>query len=537
MTTDSAPDRVPVLIVGGGVVGLSASLFLLHHGVRSLLVERHPGTSIHPRSRGINARSGEIFRQIGLFEEIQAAGSALQPAIGAYAGETLRHAIEPLPRRAADAPTPSFATAMGRAAELTPTPNCRCTQDIMEPVLRARAVERGADIRFNVELESFEQDEDGVTATIVERDSGVRRKVRCDYMIAADGVKGKTRERLGIGVTGSGALGNLLNVLLRVDLSDLVRGREFSQCLVENDEVRALWAAIDNHSRWTLHIVYKPERGESTADFPPNRCAELARRALGLPSPDIEVLGVVPWQPSVRVADRFKQGRVFLAGDAAHQMPPQGGQGANSGIAEVHNLAWKIAAVASGAAAPSLLDTYDVERRPVGLYAAERSGALVGRDGLPEVGPGGALPGMKKLGVGFFTGLGYAYNGGETPMVDAFDGKPGTRAPHAWVEVNGERCSTLDLFGKGWVLLARGTRWNEAARETARRRRCVIRVVTVGASGDVGGAEAWTAQMGLGEDEAVLVRPDGYVAWRSSGGSEDDPGQALDGVLAGVLGR
>jgi putative polyketide hydroxylase len=522
-------EQVPVLIVGGGVVGLSAALFLQHQGMRPLLVERHRGTSIHPRSRGINARSGELFRQVGLFDEIRAAGDALQPAVGIYSARTLVQAIEALPRRATGAPRPHLG--MGTEA-LTPTPTCRCTQDLMEPLLRARAVERGTDVRFGIEVESFEQDEGGVNALVVERETGVRREVRGDYMIAADGAGGPTRERLRIGTTGCGAMGNLLNVLLRVDLAELVREREFSLCIVENERVRGLWVAIDNHTRWALHIVYRPERGESPADFPPARCAELARHALGVPSADVDVLGILPWQPSVRVAERFRQGRVFLAGDAAHQMPPWGGQGANTGIAEVHNLAWKLAAVRAGKAAPSLLDSYDVERRPIGRYVAERSGALGGRDGLIDV-TGGGHP-AARIGQGYLMGLNYGYQPGEQPpILDDLDGRPGTRVPHAWVEMNGERCSTLDLFGREFVLISRDDLWQEATNTVSARRRLPLRAVAVG---DMKGAEAWAEQVGLMQGGALLVRPDGFVTWRTAVAADDRAG-ALDRALGAVLGR
>jgi putative polyketide hydroxylase len=525
--TDLPPERVPVLIIGGGVVGLSAALFLLHQGVRPLLVERHRRTSIHPRSRGINARSGELFRQIGLFDEIRAAGDALQPAVGIYAAKTLVEAIEGLPRRAPGAARPHLG--MGTEA-LTPTPTCRCTQDLMEPILRARGAERGADVRFGTEVESFERDGRGVTARLVERETGARREVRADYVIAADGAAGHTREKLGIGTTGCGAMGNLLNVLLRVDLAELVRGREFSLCVVENERVRGLWVTIDNRTRWALHIVYRPERGESPSDFPAERCAELARHALGIPSADVEVLGVLPWQPSVRVAEKFQAGRVFLAGDAAHQMPPWGGQGANAGIAEVHNLAWKLAAVLGGQATPSLLDSYDLERQPIGRYIAERSGSFGGRDGIIDV-TGGSHP-AAKIGQSFVMGLNYSYPAGDEPLlVENLDGRPGTRAPHAWVEVNGQRCSTLDLFGRGFVLISHDDSWTEAANAAVARRRLPLRVVTLR---ELKGAEAWAEQVGLAQEGTLLVRPDGFVAWRTAG-AVDDRADTLDRALHDVL--
>jgi putative polyketide hydroxylase len=529
--------EVPVLILGGGVVGLSAALFLLHQGIRPLLVERHPGTSIHPRSRGINARTGELFRQVGLFEEIRKAGAALQPAVGMYAGETLAKVVEPMPCRAPGDPQPHLG--MGLEA-ITPSPTCRCTQDIMEPILRARAVERGADVRFSTELESLEQDGDGVKATIVDRASGERLRVRAGYLIAADGVKGATRARLGIGRTGRGVMGHLLNVLLRVELEDLVRGRELSMCLVENAHLRGLWVAIDNGARWALHIVYRPERGETPADFPPERCVALARHALGISGAEIEVLGILPWQPSVQVAERFREGRVFLAGDSAHEMPPWAGQGANTGIAEVHNLAWKLAAVLRQQAKPRLLDTYERERRPIGRFAAECSARAGGRDGLIELAADGRHPLASRGGFAAISGLGYAYGGGEEArIVETFDAQPGTRAPHGWVEIGGERSSMLDLFGGGFVLITgpvESGAWRAGAEAVAARRGIKLRAVAV-AEGAIGGAEAWAEQVRLEDRGAILVRPDGYVAWRAERPTQEERGaeRAIDAAVQECL--
>jgi putative polyketide hydroxylase len=541
MTPPLSPVRVPVLILGGGVVGLSAALLLLHHGVRPLLVERHPGTSIHPRSRGINARSGEIFRQIGVFDEIEAAGSALQPAGGILRGESLFGALAQVPRRSLDAPDAAEARrGVGKGmAQWTPTPSARCTQDILEPILRARALERGGDLRFATQLDSFTQDDDGVTAWLVDRTTGARTEVRADYLIAADGVKGDTRERIGIGASGPGAFGDLLNVLLEVDLADFVQGREPSQVMIENDEVSAVLVSIDNRSRWALHIVYRPDQGQTAAHFPPERCQQLARAALGLPDVPIEVVGILPWQPSVRIAERLRTGRVFLAGDAAHEMPPWGGQGANSGIAEVHNLAWKLSAVLRGTASASLLDTYESERLPIGRFAAERSGDAAGRHGLPRVGSDGAPAALETMGRMFLIGFGYVYGEPEDlGKIESFDGRVGSRVPHAWIESSGARSSTLDLFGRGFVLVGRGAGWNEAVRALAESDAIALEMVTVGEKGTLGGADAWAEEIRLTEGNALLVRPDGFVAWRSDTAPGGEPrARELRAAVLGALGR
>ena len=288
----------------------------------------------------------------------------------------------PAEQRAALAGMGSFA----KFAALSPTSGSRGTQDLIEPVLRTAAEARGGDLRFHTELASFTQDADGVTATLLDRATGAERTVRAEYMIAADGANTRIRAALGVPTTGRGPLGHFLNVLFRADLTDLVRGREFSLCRIDRPEVTGLFASIDNATRWVFHIAYDPAHGEVPADYPEQRCIDLIRAALGLPDVAIEIVGILPWEAAVRVAQTFQVGRVFLAGDAAHQMPPWGGQGANTGVADAHNLAWKLAAVLQGCADPALLATYDAERRPVGTVAAEESGQAADERGLFTIG-------------------------------------------------------------------------------------------------------------------------------------------------------
>lgn len=541
--------RVPVLVLGGGIVGLSASLFLLHQGVRPLVVERHAGTSIHPRSRGVNARTMELYREIGVDDAVRKAGEALAPAIGIYQGSTLAEVlatIEPRPAPLDVAPGAMF------VKDASPALPARCTQDLLEPILVAAARERGADVFFSTEVGALEQDDTGVTVTMTDRATGAARAVRADYVIAADGAGGKTRGRLGIGATGSGVHGHLLNILFRADLAARVKNRELSLCRIDRPEVTGLFVSIDNAERWAFHAAYHPERGESPSDYPPERCVELIRIALGMPDVAIEILGILPWQSAVRVAERFADGRVFLAGDAAHQMPPWGGQGANTGIADVHNLAWKLAAVLAGRADPALLATYDVERRPVGLRAAEESAEAGDATGLIALGgdKGRMMAAMMER-MPRLLGYGYEYasaavspeRDGAAPRADApfgLDGRPGTRAPHAWVTRAGERLSTLALFGLRFVLLAgaSGRVWLEAARSAAARLHVELDAYRVGTEGELGDPEkAWQAAAGVADDGALLVRPDGFVAWRARAGAVGDAEREVDEALERALGR
>ena len=543
-------EPVDVLIVGGGVVGLSASLFLAQHGVRPLLVERHPGTSIHPRARGVNGRTMELMRELGLEDAVRAASVKLGPAVGIYSGTNLVKVLEArgqggwwLKRLRARGGL------RGQGTRQSPTGACRCTQDELEPVLLDAARARGVEARFFTELVDLEQDAEGVTGTLVDRSSGERRVVRALYLIASDGARSPIRSRLGVAQSGRGALSHQINLYFRADLGALVKGREFSLCLIQNEDVRGLLASINNTDLWVFHVSYDPERGERPEDFPPERCVRLIRRAVGLDDLEVEIKGALPWQSTVRVAEGFQHGRVFLAGDAAHVMPPWGGFGANTGIQDAHNLAWKLAAVLAGAAGPELLATYDGERRPVGRAVAELSGSMNHAQGLisPKVGAGpwAMLWGMRKVFPYMTMGYGYASSAvvlerGAPPGPGTTDlrGRPGTRAPHVWLTRDGVRLSSLDLLGRGFVLLAgaEATAWRQAAEALAPRLGIRLEALQVGSSALKDPERRWHPAYGVKPRGAVLVRPDGIVAWRSKGPASA-PEETLARVLAQLLSR
>jgi putative polyketide hydroxylase len=530
-----------VLIVGGGIVGLSASLFLSRQGINSLLVERHPGTSIHPRARGVNARTMELYREVGVDEAVRQAGASLSLSRGLFKGSALREVIESQTREE------NVATRRLPLAEyfesISPTEGTRGTQDMIEPVLLAAAREQGGDLRFNVECIGFEQDDSGVRATLRQRSDNSESTIVADYVIAADGADSFVRGKLGASTTGAGTLGYLLNILFEADLNELVRGREFSMCLIEQPEVRGLFTSINNSNRWVFHLSYDPGKGEKTEDFPPQRCQELVKLALGLPDIDVEIKSVLPWEPTVRVAEKFQHGRVFLAGDAAHQMPPWGGQGANTGIADVHNLAWKLAAVLHGQATAALLATYDAERFPVGRLVAEESGAAADEHGLFSMNK--SLPMILALvrRIPRIAGYGYTYtsqaiNTEDTtpllwrlsqllkplPWILGLCGTAGTRAPHIWVHLKAQRISTLDLFGKGFVLLAgqEGNEWCTAAPTIASSVGVDLVAYCAGPADDLVCSKGqWESSAGISTRGALLVRPDGFVAWRAWGQPRD----------------
>jgi putative polyketide hydroxylase len=525
--------RVPVLIIGGGIVGLSASICLAHHGIHSVLVERHFGTSIHPRARSVNTRTMEIYRSLGIEDVVREAGSALSASMGIYTGTSLKEVIECKPRKEGGRKFPLA----GLFTSISPVTGAWGTLDMIEPVLLETARTRGVDARFYTECLGVEQNEDGVTATLHRRDEVTHTcTIRADYLIAADGAESPIRKRLGVKTSGRGTMGHLLNILFHADLKELVHQREFSLCIINRPEVSGLFTAINNDDRWVFHLHYDPSKGDKLEDFTPERCKELLRIALGIHEIEIDIKSILPWEPSVQVAEKFQHGRIFLAGDAAHQMPPWAGQGANSGVADAHNLAWKLAAVLQGRAGPGLLSTYDVERLPVGRTAAEVSAAAADERGLITMKKSLSLISSIFQRAFIISGHGYTYSsqaiatestfplGGISwkawslpSLALALDGRPGSRAPHIWIEHQGKRISTLDLFGKSFVLLAGsdGKAWCETARKASITLNIDIDCYTTGPKGNVNDPFCqWQTAAGISSQGALLVRPDGFVCLR-----------------------
>jgi putative polyketide hydroxylase len=540
--------EIPVLIVGGGPVGLCASILLSQHGVPSLLVERHTGTSLYPKARLVNTRTMEIFRECGLEQAVREI--SLPP-------EQSRHAIwartlvgEELQRRTVDTVIPDL------SEKVSPTFGCTTSQEVLEPVLLscARQFDLGQ-VRFGCELTTFVQDGSGVSATLLDRELDEQVQVRAQYLIGADGAHSRVREVLGIPMVGPAAFAYTINILFRADLSCMVEGRSLNLCYIQHPDARGvLLSPIDGGDRWCFQAFFYPAAGQRAEDFTPQHCAALIRTALGVPGLPVEVLRAVPWSSAARVAERFHEGRTFLAGDAAHEMPPAGGLGMNTGIQDVHNLAWRLAGVLGKWAVPPLLKTYADEQEPVDRWTTEQ--ALHNLASLRNVSTGGSkrdkgvLYGRPEMFHELGVVLGAAYESAAVvpdgtvlpevtnPVTEYVPtARPGCRAPHVWLERAGQRLSTLDLFGTSFVLLAgrTGPAWCRAAAEVAHARRLPLHAFTVGPQEDLVDPDGtWDTTYEVEQDGAVLVRPDGHVAWRT-GSSTLNPVQKLQGVLASVL--
>ena len=474
-------DTTSVLIVGGGLTGLSTALFLAWRDVPVILVERHPGSSPHPRAIGFTPRTMELMRAVGLsgsLPEYKPTGKGVgRIRVESLAGEW----FEEQPWSTADKATPLF--------DYTPTRNGGLAQDRFEPLLRDKARELGADIRMSSKMLAFEQDADGVTATLCDADE-VEYQVRAQYLVGADGHRSPVREALGIAREGKGFLGVSRSVLFRAPLEGYLESG-YSQFIVDQGEFGGMVTTYGD-GRWAFF-----HRGEVETDDDSLRA--IIYRALGRSDVDVEIITSGRWQLTAGVASRFCEGRVFLAGDAAHTLPPsRGGFGANTGIEDAHNLAWKLAAVLDGESAPSLLATYDAERRPVAQLRHDQiflrtNGNATEAETIDDAAMeyGHLYRSSAVLGAG-----------ADLPLArrpDEWLGQPGTRAPHVWLA---PQVSTLDLFQRGWVLLTDDPAWGDL-------------VDGVDCQVIVDKADEVRAAFGLNPGGASLVRPDGYIAWRA----------------------
>ncbi|MGW1992923.1 FAD-dependent oxidoreductase [Embleya sp. NPDC001921] len=542
--------RVPVLVVGGSLVGLSTSVFLGRLGVPHMLVERHADTSRHPRGRGNNVRTMELFRTAGVEDRVRAASAVLADNHGILQADTIAGDDQEWLFKEID---PG-----GGLARFSPASWCLCSQNDLEPVLVEYARELGGVLRFGTELVSFEQDEDGVTAVVETRSTGERQTVRADYLVAADGPRSPVRERLGIEVTGPGDLFHNVSVTFSSRrLAEFVGERRFIVCYLTNRQGEGALLPVDNRDHWVFHLPWHPERGEPIEAFTDERCVEHIRAAAGVPDLDVEITGKAPWHAAERVAERYRVGRVFLAGDSAHEMSPTGAFGSNTGIQDAHNLAWKLAAVLNEHAGADLLATYEAERRPVARATAARASTRSAEHShpgyaAPPVAGGGKQPGV--LGVV----LGYRYVSDavlgadpEVPVLpDRFRppcGEPGTRAPHVWLRRGDTRVSTLDLYETSLVLLvgagAAGEVWRQAARRARERLGVPVAIHRVGTEAESAMVDLvtapdvdWAQLHGVTDEGAVLIRPDGFVAWRVPA-VELDPEETMVSVLRAVACR
>jgi 2-polyprenyl-6-methoxyphenol hydroxylase-like FAD-dependent oxidoreductase len=513
----------PVLIVGGGPVGLALAVELGWRGIACTLVEQGDGTIVSPKMNEVNIRTMEFCRRWGIAKDVHECpfppdyplDVAFVTTLAGYELSRLR-----VPPR------------MSAPESHSPVRQQVCSQMWFDPILQrcARTFPQ-VDLRYRTRLESFEASENGVTADIIDLQSRRRERVETEYLVGCDGANSVVRRSLGIELGGHGVLDHSLNLFFRAP--DLLKtcGKEPGTTFIAVDCHR-LWAilrAIDPaNSMWRLMVL--DIDGKDTPESIDHQA--LIDRLIGRRM-DVEWLGLSIWTRRSAVAERYSQGRVFLAGDAVHQFSPSGGQGMNTGIGDAVDLGWKLAAVLDGWGGDRLLSSYDSERRPIGARNVDLTtgfyldhhkfadGLAVVEEGTPSACRmrqhlGEVL--VRDVGRMFCTAglqLGYRYEDspicvpdGTPPGADnAKDyiplARPGSRAPHVWL---GEGQSILDLYGRGFVLLQFGPDSPDGAafESAAAARRIPIKSTLVTARK---AAELY-------ERRLALVRPDGHVAWR-----------------------
>ncbi|WP_234320422.1 FAD-dependent monooxygenase [Streptomyces sp. SBT349] len=592
---------VPVLVVGGGAGGLTAALLLARMRVPFLLITDRPTTSPLPKAHVLNQRAMEILRDVDLADAVYAAGTpAAQMAYsGWYVG------------LAGDGPDHGRRVALleswgggGRSPDwlaASPERPANLPQLRLEPLLRTRAEELappGA-IRFHHELTGLAEEEPaegagGVVAEVTDRSSGGSYRVRARYVLGCDG--GRTvGPALGVARRGVRDVARMVSFHLTADLSRWVRDPEVLIRWLWLPELGAGGVLVPmgperwgpDSEEWVLHLHYGAHDARAVDD---DAVAADLRTALGPAADGTTVHRVSRWSLEGVLADRFRagrEGRVFLAGDAAHRHPPTGGLGLTSAMHDAQNLTWKLAAVLRGHAGEALLDSYEAERRPVAAAGVERSLASARNQmaiaahfgGGPSAGPAENWRGARRLwsedpadrearraflrtvaaqsmefnelGVEF----GYTYASGAvvpdgTPPPENPDpvrlhqpaARPGHPLPHAWLtDLDGERLPVARLIRPGRFLLIAGEEghgWCEAAEKVAARNGLPLTAVRVGhLDGDYRDPRStWTRWRGHGPEGAVLVRPDRFVCWRAPG-ADPAPGARLAAALDTLLAR
>lgn len=551
ITSGNVPaERVPVLIIGGSLVGLANALFLAQHGVETLSVEKHDGTAIHPRAGYFQLRTLELMRQAGIEDRVRAAALALYDpdgglnAVDTLAGKEIANYIPNINHGVQD---------------VSPARRLFMPQQVLEPLLLERAREFGARFEYSTELVDFTQTADEVVARVRHLKTGVERTIRADYMVACDGNRSPVREKLGVKMIGHGLMSRSITIYFKADCSRALRGRNLGVIYVNNPDVRGFFRLEKTGLGGFLVVSnvgdMKNDPGARwVADtITDERAAELVRKAVGEDDLKVDVQDVAKWRAICEAADRIKVGRVFIGGDAAHTMTPTGGFGGNTGIQDAHNLAWKLALVTKGLASPALLDTYDQERQPAGVLAIEQAYNRYVLRCDPDLGTEGMHAAVPDMHVEFnryrsaavLPDAGHVDDGKLDIDPRQSRGLPGTRAPHLELKRGDEVISTLDLYGAGFVLMAGpdGGAWAEAAAHASAAAGVPITVHVVERGAKCGplvdlhgdySTPFWTAY-GIGPSGASLVRPDGYVAWRQAAFSEDAR-ERLHDAVAQVLG-
>ncbi|QRP49003.1 FAD-dependent monooxygenase [Amycolatopsis sp. FDAARGOS 1241] len=576
-----------VIVVGSGPAGGSAALALATYGVRTVLATKYGWTANTPRAHITNQRGMEVLRDLGVEEQALAQGTPPE-----LMGDTVlctSLAGNEIGRIASWGTGDRSATEYGAAS---PCHMIDLPQTYLEPILVSNAAQRGAKLRLDTEFLDYAQDADGVTARFFDRVRGDEFTLRARYLIGADGARSRVAEQAGLPIAGETGKAGSMNITFKADLAKYVAHRPSVLYWVMRPGAHmggigmGLVRMVRPWNEWLLVWGY-----DIAGDPPEVDVAEatrIVRDLIGDPELEVEITSTSLWTVNHSYATQYSSGRVFCAGDAVHRHPPSNGLGSNTSIQDSFNLAWKLAMVVRGEAGEGLLETYSAERAPVGKQIVDR--ANLSRDQFGPI--------FETLGIagdtdsdGIAAGLAaceaatedgarrrrqlekaielknYEFNAhgveldqrytstavlpdGAAPAPDGRDAElfhhatttPGAKIPHVWlVGAHGRRESTLDLVGHGKFTVVTGlsgAAWRVAAEKAAAELGLDLRVVTVGADGARDSYGDWTRTSEIDEAGALLVRPDGYIAWRhKTAAPEPEATVKLLAALKAVLAR
>jgi len=535
---DPSTESTRVLIVGGGPVGLAMALLLDRFNIPFVLLERSKSTTDHPKSRGCWIRTMELFRQWGIEDRIRARGLADKTDIFVY--------VESIAGREIGRTNPE------PDHQHTPAWKCLVAQDAVEEELLAVASRSTCgQILFSTECVSFETTDTEVHVTARDTQTGAMRRWRADYLIGADGAGSSVRKQLGIEFRGPATIAVMANDYWRADLSHLPVARQAAGFRVIPEDCSLPVATILNtngRDRWLTVSQIGEQQDERPSPWTDEDVVRIARGHTGIPDLEVEIINRSIWRVSRQVAASLRHGRVFLIGDAAHRFPPTGGFGLNSGVQDAHNLAWKLAYVLRGHATDALLDSYDLERRPVAESNADFSYGNRLRYAHVEA----AVRSGDEDRISFWINdtdnhlhsigqaIGFSYEEGAVipdgtvrKPLDSREyhptDRPGARFPHLWLDT-ARKHSTLDWFDHDFVLVCGplgAESWSEAAAQAG----------SGGLPLDVQVLEQTHPAKGIlmGSRGAVLVRPDGHVCWRMAW-LPPKPGDILTQALRTIAG-
>jgi 2,4-dichlorophenol 6-monooxygenase len=574
-----------VLIVGSGPAGGAAALSLATLGVPNIMITKYRWTANTPRAHITNQRAMEIFRDLGVEDQVLADATPHE-----LVGDTVfctSIAGEEIGR------IKTWGTHPAREADYqlaSPCLICDIPQTYLEPILVKNATARGTQTRFSTEYLSHAQDDDGVTTTVRDRLTGATYAIRSKYLIGADGARSLVAEHLGLPYEGEMDIAGSMNITFRADISAKVATRPsvLYWVIQPGSNVGGIGAGLVRMIRpwneWLIVWGYDISQPPPTVDAA--KATEIVRNLLGMPDLEVEITGTSLWGNNEMYATHLQRQRVFAAGDAVHRHPPSNGLGSNTSVQDSYNLAWKLAAVLHGQAGPGLLETYSQERAPVarqivtrankssrefgqffevlGLTEAETEAEM--RDQIEERKANTARGRAKRAALvsamelknyefnahgvelGQFYQSGAIVGDGTARPEPARDPElyyqastvPGSHLPHVWVGDAASKVSTLDLAPYGAFTLftgIAGEAWAEAAEKVGRDLNVPVKTVIIGPGREVTDIYYdWARIREIEEDGALLVRPDKFIAWRSMS-LPDAPDQALRDALTTLLSR